>query len=75
MNKSTINITKIFGERLRELRTDKGLSVKELSDKLGFSDVAIVYWENNKRAANAVAIYKIAQFFGVSSDYLLGLED
>ena len=70
-----MDITKLFGERLRELRTDKGLSVKELSNQLGVSDVAIVYWENNKRAANAVAIYKIAQFFGVSSDYLLGLED
>ena len=75
MNNNSINITKLFGERLRELRTDKGLSVKELADKLGFSDVAIVYWENNKRAANAVAIYRIAQFFGVSSDYLLGLEN
>lgn len=69
------NVRKTFGERLKELRIEKGLSVKELSTAIGVSDVAIVYWENDKRTANIVALNTLADFFGVSADYLIGRED
>ena len=38
---------KIFAERLRELRSDKGLSMKQLSKALNTTDAAISNWGNN----------------------------
>ena len=66
---------KIFGERLRELRTDKGLSADALGKIIDISDAAIINWENNVHDIKGEYLVRLAQFFGVSSDYLLGLED
>ena len=66
---------KIFGERLKLLRTDAGLSILKLSKKIGVSDAAICRWENDKANASCEDVANLAKFFGVSSDYLLGLED
>lgn len=66
---------KIFAERLKELRTEKGLSLKELATKIGVSDIAISRWENELRIPKIDTLASIAKFFGVSSDYLIGLED
>lgn len=64
-----------FAERLKELRNEKGLSQDNLAKATGLSHTAIVYWEAEKRVPNANAIIILAQFFGVSTDYLLGVED
>ena len=68
---------KVFGERLRELRNEKGLSqeklAKELDNKITSS--AIAWWELGKRIPKFNAVIIIAQYFGVSTDYLEGLED
>lgn len=64
-----------FSTRLKELRTDNGLSQYQLAKKLGFSHVAIGYWESNKRVPNLDAVIQLAKFFNVSIDYLAGLED
>lgn len=64
-----------FIERLKELRTEKGLSQAQLSKDIDFSQSAIAYWETGERTPNAQAIIALAQYFGVSADYLLGLED
>ena len=64
-----------FGEKLSELRKDKGLSVIELSKEIGFSKSVIYFWENGQREPTANAILVISRFFNVSTDYLLGLED
>lgn len=66
-----------FYERLRELRTNKGLSQAELSKELDgqVTQAAIALWELNKRIPNADAIILLANYFGVTSDYLLGLSD
>ena len=66
---------KLFAERLRELRLEKGLTTIQLADAVGFGDSAISYWENQKRMPSAESISKLAQFFGVSTDYLIGLKD
>ena len=63
-----------FGERLKELREERHLSQQQLAKQVGISDSAIGYWEQNKRIANIEAVMKLA-FFGVSIDYLAGLED
>ena len=66
---------KVFGDRLRQLRKDVNLSAKELGKIIGVSDVAIINWENDVNDIKGESIVKLAKYFGVSSDYLLGLED
>ena len=62
-----------IGERIRELRTEKGLSAKALAKQIEVSDASIIDWENNKHEIKAECIIKLAKFFNVSADYLLGL--
>ena len=65
----------IFAERLKELRIERGLSQSELARRTGLSRIAINHWEHCNRLPMATAIIILAKFFGVSADYLLGLED
>ncbi len=64
-----------FGERLKELREEKGLTQEELAEAIGYSDVSIYYWETGKRLPYLDTAIVIAQFFKVSLDYLAGIED
>ena len=65
----------IFAQRLRELRQEKGLSMKQLAKKLDTTDAAISNWENEINEPKISYLKAIAQYFGVSADYLLGIED
>lgn len=66
---------KTFAERLKELRTEYGIGQNMLAEKLDISNASISYWENAKQEPSASALFKIASFFDVSTDYLLGIED
>lgn len=66
---------KIFGERLRALRAEKNIGQNELAKVLNLSNASISYWETGKQSPTADAIFKIAQFFNVSADYLIGLKN
>lgn len=65
----------IFAQRLKELRTEKGLTQDELSKKTGLSHGCIAMLEIEKRAPTAQTLYIFADFFQVSTDYLLGRSD
>ncbi len=65
---------RILSERLRELREQKGISMRFLSENVGISDAAICKWENAINEPKASNLLSLAQFFEVSTDYLLGLE-
>ena len=65
----------IFATRLRELRIEKGLSMKQLAKALSTTDAAISNWENGINEPKISYLKSIALYFGVTSDYLLGLED
>ena len=65
----------IFIERLKELRKEKNISLQTLAKAIGVSDVAISRWENGLRIPNIISLVALAQFFGVTTDYMLGLED
>ncbi len=65
----------IFAERLKELRTEKGLSQAQLAKETKLSCAAICYWETEKRIPNALAIIALAKYFNVTTDYLLGVSD
>lgn len=65
----------IFAERLKELRLEHNLSQKALADAIGVSDIAVSRWESKLRTPNIETLKLIAEYFGVSSDYLIGLEN
>lgn len=64
-----------FSERLKELRTDKKLSYESLGKQVGISHTSLFRWENNQADITSDNLIILANFFGVSVGYLLGLED
>lgn len=66
---------KVFAERLMEMRKERGLSQATVARDLGVSLGIVCYWETNKSDPTASNIAKVARYFNVSSDYLLGLAD
>ena len=64
-----------FCERLKELRTERGVGQVELASRIGVSKGIISLWENGLREPTMSNIIALAQYFGVSSDYLIGLKD
>jgi transcriptional regulator with XRE-family HTH domain len=66
---------KIFGERLRQLRKNRGLEVKDLSDKLALAPTTIYGYESGSRGPDVEIIKAISIFFDVTTDYLLGRSD
>lgn len=67
------NVMKNFGIRLKMLREERGLSVEELAEKFGLKDIPLILWEQGKIAITIKTIIKLAKYFNVSVDYLLGL--
>lgn len=65
----------IFAERLRELRIEKNLTQDELAQATALSHGCIAMLETNKRAPSGSTVIALAEFFEVTTDYLLGLED
>ena len=64
-----------FKERFKHLKKENGLSDLKLSQLLGVSPMTICRWENGIHDIKSNELIKVAQFFGVSTDYLVGLED
>ena len=62
----------MFAKRLRELREYKGMSRKELADKMFVSVRLVSYWENGQRECDFDTLIKLSQLFGESIDYILG---
>lgn len=63
---------KIFAERMLELRKEKGISQAVLAKQLQVSYAVICYWETDRSEPTAPNLVKIADYFDVSVDYLLG---
>ncbi|EAD1840413.1 XRE family transcriptional regulator, partial [Listeria monocytogenes] len=65
----------MFSKRLSELRKKKGFSQYKLADELGFSRGQVANYEQGTREPDYQTLLKIAEFFNVSTDYLLGRDD
>jgi len=63
------------GERIRELRTERGLSQQKIADILQIDRSNYSKYELGKLEPNNEMLVTLARFFNVSADYLLGLED
>lgn len=61
------------GERLKELRKDRGLTQKQFSEIMGVSENSISLYERNENTPDDEMKVKMAKFFNVSLDYLLGV--
>lgn len=61
--------------RLKELRIEKNLSQQKLAQEIGVTQKAIDFWEKGINEPKASYIIKLAKFFNVSSDYILGIEN
>lgn len=67
MNKVQENFTR----NLKRLREERGLGVRQFASMIGLSHSAILQYENCKRSPTISILKRIAEFFNVSTDYLL----
>lgn len=65
----------IFAEKLKELRIEKGVGQVELAKAINVSKGIISLWENGLREPKLSNLIELANFFEVSLDYLVGLEN
>lgn len=61
--------------KVRELREAKGIQQKELAIDLGVSQPTISDWESGRKVPSARSTQKLADYFGVTIDYLLGRDE
>ena len=73
MREQTVYV--IFMERFLDLMKDKNLNMKQLAEETNIPRSTINSWNLKKRLPSAVYLSILAQYFKVSTDYLLGLEN
>lgn len=61
-----------FGKRLKILRDKKGISQEDLAKLFNLSQSTIAYYEKDKKQPSQKTLTRLADYFGVSTDYLLG---
>ena len=64
-----------FSERLSQLRKEEKLSQEALAKKLEIGSRAYQYYESGERLPRLDVLIKLADYFGVSLDYLAGRSD
>ena len=64
-----------LNENIRKLRTAKGINQVEFAKRMGVTKQCVSNWENDNILPSVEMLVKIADFFCVSTDYLLGLSD
>lgn len=65
----------MFGNRIKSLRLSYNLSQVQLAKQLSVSKQTVSNWENGYIQPSLDILIRIAEFFSVSTDYLLGLDD
>ncbi len=65
----------IIGQRIAKLRKNLGLTQAELADKLGVSHQAVSQWERSETLPDILTLPLIAEVFGESISYLLGITE
>ncbi|MHA6481095.1 helix-turn-helix domain-containing protein [Paenibacillus sp. strain BS8-2] len=65
----------MYGERIRKLRKEKKLTMKQLGAKFNLAESTISGYENETRKPDLELIDKLADYFGVKADYILGRTD
>lgn len=64
-----------LAERLRELRTERKLTLKDVAQVIDMSFMAYSHYERGERDPSVDTIIKLCDFFDVPADYLIGRVD
>lgn len=64
-----------FAKKLKELRTEKGMTQKQLAQAANVLERTVSHWENGSRECDFDTLLKLSEIFNVSCDYLLGKSD
>lgn len=67
--------SKEFGDIIKTLREEKGLTRDELAKRMNITYSALSKYETNNRFPDKETLNRIADYFGVTTDYLLGRTD
>lgn len=62
----------MFPDILKQLRKSRKVNQATLAEALGMSQASITSWENGKRMPDIDMLVKLADYFNVTTDYLLG---
>lgn len=65
----------LFKDSLKKLRKEKGLSQADFAEAFGVSRGAVAMWESGKRKPGFDTLEKLADFFGVTTDFILGIDN
>ena len=65
----------MLGQRICELRTALGWSQVQLATRVGAAKQTVSNWENGNIQPSIEMLVRLSRIFGVTTDYLLGLED
>ena len=63
-----------FGNVLKKLRAEEGITQQQLATKLGVTKSVVSYYELQARTPSPEILVKLSRIFHVSADYLLGLD-
>ncbi len=63
-----------FGEKLKTMRKEAGMTQKELADRLGITKSVVSYYELQERTPSPDVLIRLAGIFHVTTDYLLGID-
>ncbi len=64
-----------IAERIKTLREKAGLTQTQLAKRLGISRSAVNSWEMSLSTPSSIYLVELSRIFGVSTDYLLSLDD
>lgn len=64
-----------MGNRIRELRKNNGLTMKQLGQQIGLAESTISQYETGKRSPDNETLLKLGEIFGVTVGYILGSEE
>lgn len=63
-----------LGKTIKELRLEEGISQRELGKRLNVCNQTVSFWEGGQREPDLDTLIKIANYFQVTTDFLLGIE-
>lgn len=65
----------VFSKRLKKVRTAQGKTCIDVACGAGLNDNCVFFWEREERSPNMKSLVKLADYLGVSMDYLAGRTD
>ena len=64
-----------FGDRLKELRIERGVTQEEVGKIVNTSKMAVSHWEKGHSEPSIAQLILLTEYFCVSADYLIGKKD